>query len=70
MNHNLPKTLKKLRLEKNLHQKDVAKILNTTQQAYSKYERGDREPDLSNLITLADYYRTSLDYLAGRYDKA
>lgn len=60
------KSLKKLRLEKQLRQEDVADELNISRQALSKYERGEREPDYHMLIKLADYYEVSIDYLFGR----
>lgn len=42
------------------------KILNTTQQQYAKYELGVQEIPTHHLITLADYYQVSLDYMVGR----
>ena len=33
---------------------------------YNNWERGQREPDIENLIKLADYYNVTLDYLVGR----
>ena len=41
-------------------------MLNCTQQAYSTYERGERDIPSKVLIKLADYYNTSIDYLLGR----
>lgn len=58
--------IKDLREDHDLSQKDIAAILNTTQQQYGKYERGDREIPIHHLITLADFYNTSIDYLVGR----
>lgn len=49
--------IKTLRLMSNLKQKDVAKILNMSRGAYSKYETGDREPNLEQITKLADYYK-------------
>ena len=46
-------------------QGEIAKILNTTQQQYYKYEMGIRELPMYHFITLARYYNVSLDYLAG-----
>jgi transcriptional regulator with XRE-family HTH domain len=34
--------------------------------AYSKYETGDREPSITVLNRLADFYDVSVDYLLGR----
>lgn len=58
--------LRDLREDADLTQKDVGKILNTTQQQYAKYELGVQEIPIHHLITLADYYRVSLDYMVGR----
>ncbi len=58
--------IKDLRQDHDLSQKDVAAILKTTQQQYGKYERGDREIPIHHLITLADFYNTSIDYLVSR----
>lgn len=58
--------LKDLREDRDLNQKDIAKILNTTQQQYSKYELGIRLIPIDKLNVLADYYNTSTDYIIGR----
>ncbi len=58
--------LRELRENKNLYQKDIAKLLNTTQQVYSEYEIGIRVIPLEKIYTLADFYETSIDYLTGR----
>lgn len=58
--------LKDLREDKDLTQNDIAKILNTTQQQYSKYEIGIRLIPIDKLNKLADFYKTSTDYILGR----
>lgn len=58
--------LKDLREDNDLTQEAVAKILNTTQQQYSKYEKGIQEIPVHHLITLAKYYGVSLDYIVDR----
>lgn len=60
------KRLKDLREDKDLTQDEVAKIIKTTQQQYSKYELGIRLIPIDKLCILADYYDTSLDYILGR----
>lgn len=57
--------MKDLREDKDLVQKEVAEVLNITTQQYSLYERGDREIPFHHAIALANFYRVSLDYLAG-----
>ena len=39
-----------------------------TETAYENYERGTRMPKLDILVRIADMYKVSLDYLAGRTD--
>lgn len=59
-------TLKKLREEKGLSQKDIAEYLGITRQAVASYELAKREPDYDVLKKLADYFSVSVDYLLGR----
>lgn len=61
--------LKDLREDKDMKQESVAAILGTTQQQYSRWERGAQEIPLHHAITLAKFYRVSLDYLAGMTNK-
>lgn len=58
--------LRDLREDRDLQQTDIAKLLYTTQAQYSRYERGERELPLRHLITLADFYGVSADYILGR----
>ncbi len=58
--------LRDLREDADLTQKEVGKLLNTTQQQYAKYELGVQEIPTHHLITLAEYYKVSLDYMVGR----
>lgn len=57
--------LKDLREDADMVQKEIADVLGITTQQYSLYERGNREIPLHHAITLAKFYRVSLDYLAG-----
>ena len=57
--------LKDLREDQDLNQGDIARLLQTTQQTYSLWERGDRELPFHHAITLAVFYKVSLDYIAG-----
>ena len=57
--------LKDLREDADLKQETIAKLLDTTQQQYSRWERGAQEIPLHHFITLAKFYKVSLDYLAG-----
>lgn len=60
--------LKKLRLEKNKTQLNVQMETGIEQALLSKYESGKRIPPTETLITLADYYDVSMDYIMGRTD--
>jgi len=64
-----PEILRGLREDRDMHQKDIAKLIETTQQQYSKYETGDTELSTSALIRLADFYGTSTDYILGRTNR-
>lgn len=64
--NNLTVQLKGLRKAKKVTQKAVAENINIAIRAYQYYESGEREPTLSILIALADYFDVSLDYLVGR----
>lgn len=57
--------IKDLREDADLTQKRVADVLDITTQQYSLYERGDREIPFHHAITLAKFYKVSLDYIAG-----
>ena len=57
--------IRDLREDSDLTQKRVAEILDITVQQYSLYERGDREIPFHHAITLAKFYKVSLDYIAG-----
>lgn len=58
--------IKELRKSNNKTQIDIANMLGMSQNTYSKYELGLTEPNITNLIKLADYYNVSIDYLVGR----
>ncbi len=60
--------LKELREERRLSQDGLALKLNVSQSTISAYEIGDRTPDLETLITIAQFFGVSLDYLAGLSD--
>ncbi len=57
--------LKDLREDNEFKQTDIAKILNMTQQQYSKIEKGITEITADRLIKLSILYNVSTDYLLG-----
>ena len=62
---NYCKRLRDLRLKNGYTQEQIAFILHTRQEQYSKYESGKRELPLRHLITLCCLYRVSADYVLG-----
>lgn len=60
--------LRDLREDHDLSQSDIAEVLSMKQQQYSNYESGRREIPVHHLITLANYYNVTIDYLVGRTD--
>ena len=60
--------LKALRKAKSISQQKLATDLCTSQNTISRYETGEREPGIVELIQLADYFHVSIDYLVGRTD--
>ena len=57
--------LKEIREDKDYKQSDSAKVLNTTQQQYSKYELGLQVIPVERLVKLAKFYNISVGYLIG-----
>ena len=60
--------LKQIRKAKGISQLKLAMDLNTNQNSISRYETGEREPGIRELISLADYFNVSVDYLLERTD--
>lgn len=60
--------LKSTRVDRDIKQKDIAKILNVSQNTYSQYETGTIALTAEVLIKLADFYNVSIDYLLDRTD--
>ena len=60
--------LKEVRRSRGISQLKLAIDLNTNQNTISRYETGEREPGITELINLADYFNISIDYLLERTD--
>lgn len=58
--------LKDLREDKDMKQSDVAEFLGIQQTVYSRYERGFQNIPIEHLLSLADFYGVSTDYIFGR----
>ncbi len=63
------KNIKKIRVLNEYTQLKVQMETGISQSILSKYERGDLVPTTDNLMILADFYKTSLDYLTDRTDE-
>lgn len=55
--------LREIRKAKNLNQQKVALDLNISREALSHYENGKREPSLTMLQKMSEYFNVSIDYL-------
>ena len=60
--------LREIRKAKGISQLKLALDLNTNQNTISRYETGEREPGIGELIKIADYFNVSVDYLIGHTD--
>lgn len=58
--------LKDLREDKDMKQSDIAEFLGIQQTVYSRYERGFQNIPIEHLLSLADFYDVSTDYIFGR----
>ncbi|WP_328821077.1 MULTISPECIES: helix-turn-helix transcriptional regulator [Eubacteriales] len=61
--------IRDLREDKDLSQRELAEILNCSQRIYSNYERGDVDIPTEILQKLAQFHKTSVDYLLGLTDE-
>lgn len=57
--------LKQMRKNLNLSQQELAKKLQLAKATYARYEIGASEPPIEVLISIADYFGCSIDYLLG-----
>lgn len=62
------KRIRDLREDNDKTQLEIAQMLETSQTMYARYERGANELPIRHLLTLADYYNVSTDYILGRTD--
>lgn len=66
MNLMFSRALAQLRREKGISQRQAAQDLGVSQALLSHYENGIREPGLTFVVKVCDYYGASADYLLGR----
>ena len=60
--------LRELRQKRGRQQKELAQEIGVSYAAISGYECGLRQPHLSSIILLADYFGVTVEYLVGRED--
>lgn len=63
------KNIKLIRVTKDYTQLKVQMDTGISQSTLSKYENGELLPTTDNLVILAKYYKTSLDYLMDLTDE-
>ena len=60
--------LKELRIEKNLPQDKLAKLVGMSKMTISHWESGYCEPSIAQLVMLSNLFEVSVDYLVGKID--
>ncbi|MBE5756729.1 MAG: helix-turn-helix transcriptional regulator [Clostridiales bacterium] len=65
MKNKFAQRIKELRVENKLNQGKLAEILGVKQSCVSKWERGETLPDIEMLISIAEAFSVSTDYLLG-----
>lgn len=60
--------IRDLREDRDLSQREIAKVIQTTQQQYSKIETGKADISGEKLVLLARFYNVSADYIPGLTD--
>lgn len=61
--------LKEIRLEKDVSQRELALALGLSPNTLSQYENRKRDPNITTLGSIADYFDVTTDYLLGRDEK-
>ena len=61
--------MRALREDNDLTQREVAKVINKSQQGYSHIEDGRAELKIEDLIKLCNFYKVSADYFIGIKDE-
>lgn len=61
--------IKDLREDRDLSQAEIARVIKTTQQQYSKIETGKSDISGEKICLLAEYYNISADYILGLTDE-
>lgn len=66
---NYRERMRNLREDRDLKQREVAAIINKSQQGYSHIEEGRAELKIDDMIKLCKFYNVTADYFVGMSDK-
>lgn len=61
-----PERLRRLRERNRMNRKALGECCGLSKNIIGKYERGEREPTVSSLMKIADFFEVPTDYLLGR----
>lgn len=61
--------IRELREDRDIPQREIARMLNMSQTGYSKYETGENDVPTAVLIKLSMIYNVSIDYILGMTDE-
>ncbi len=64
-NNELGATLRTLREESGITQRQLGVLFGVCNQTISSWENGSREPDLDTLVKIASHFEVSVDFLLG-----
>ncbi|TYP67396.1 helix-turn-helix domain-containing protein [Paenibacillus methanolicus] len=64
--HRLAERIYELRIGSGLNQEETSARLGITRMSLSHFEKRRRRPDVGLLVTIADHFNVSTDYLLGR----
>ncbi len=64
----LGERLRALIRERGVNREELAEFLGVHWRTIYHYETDKREPNVTQLVKLADYFNVNLDYLVGRSD--
>lgn len=70
MSETIGQTIRRLRLEQHLTQDQLAKRIDVTYQAVSRWEKDVGLPDISNIVPLSEALHVSTDLLLGKLTEA
>ena len=62
--------LRELRQSKGITQKQLSTILKLSDRNYQRYEYGEREPTASTLLSIANFFNVSIDFIVGRTENS